>query len=317
MKDKLRVGTRRSALAKTQTRWVVQRLEEQGIECEIVEITSHGDQDRSQPLYEIEASGPGLFTKQLEQALLSREIDLAVHSLKDLPTLQPTELTVLAVPQREEASDVLICRRSHFDPNSPWGIRPGSRVGTSSLRREALLLSKANVRVASVRGNVPTRVQIVQKGELDAVVLADAGLNRLGLQLDPDLIRHSLGDTLFVSAPGQGALGIEGRQDLAPSLAKAVRSLQHEPTAAAVKWERHVLRELEGGCTLPLGVRCQQGPRGWQMHVFLGIAADGIAPTDKGTQAAWLGFHQREYNGTDPAKLASEAIGHFAAILKR
>lgn len=310
MPKKLRVGTRKSALAKTQTHWVVAELSKRRLECEVVEIVSPGDRDRTKPLYEIESEGPGLFTKHLEQALIEDRIDLAVHSLKDLPTLQPPELKVWAVPTREDCADVVVCRKDFYEPHSPWGIRSGATVGTSSLRREALLLSNSRLQVRSIRGNVPTRVQLAEKGEVDAVVLAAAGLNRLGLKLADNLVLHPLDDTVFVSAPGQGALGIEGRSDLQPEWRAAVESLQDDETAEQVRWERHVLRQLEGGCTLPLGVRCRRVNQQWEIYVFLGVH-DTIRQKTPGAVRNWTGFHRHSWKGADASLLAAEAIQYF------
>jgi hydroxymethylbilane synthase len=309
MVTRIKVGTRRSALAKTQTQWVVGELKSRGIECEIREIVSEGDREKSKPLYEIESSGPGLFTKQLELALQSGEIDLAVHSLKDLPTLQPPDLKVWAVPMRELCHDVVVCSSKAWDPQSPWGLRPGSSVGTSSLRREALLLWRAQLNVRPVRGNVPTRVRAVESGELDAVVLAQAGLNRLQLKFPPGVVCHALDNTDFVSAPGQGALAIEGRTDLPVAWRQAVESLNHLSSAEAVKWERHILRELEGGCTLPLGVRCRNADSDWEIFVFLGVNSGSD------TARRWTGFHHRSWKGSDPGVLAQNAISHFRGVL--
>lgn len=311
--EPIRVGTRRSALAKVQTDWVVERLSAAGLVCQIIEITSEGDQDQTKPLYEIESKGPGLFTKRLEQALIDREIDVAVHSLKDLPTVQPASLMVAAIPTREDARDVLVCHEEALDPKAPWGIREGACVGTSSLRREALLLSQAKLDVVSLRGNVPTRVRAVESGAVHAAVLALAGLRRLDLDIRKPLVVVELDERRFVSAPGQGALAIEVRTDLSPSVLKQISSLQDSVTAEETMWERYVLRQLEGGCTLPLGVRCYRRGGSWDLFVFLGLG-DAAAGSSK---KRWSEFHRRSWSGDKIQIVANEAVSYFLDVMKR
>jgi hydroxymethylbilane synthase len=242
----LRIGTRGSPLARWQAEWVADRLRGlyPDLEVVIVEIKTHGDRDRNTPLAQI--GGLGLFTKEIQRALLDGAVDLAVHSLKDLPTRGPEGLTLGAVPPREDLADALIAPR--------WwtldALPDGAAVGTGSLRRRAQLLHlRPGLSVVGLRGNVETRLNQALEGKLDAVVLAAAGLRRLGLDRH---VTERLGPPRFLPAVGQGALGIECRADDAPTLAR-LAALDDPPTRRAVVAERAALAELEGGCMIPLG----------------------------------------------------------------
>lgn len=303
----VRIGTRKSQLAKTQSTYILGLLQAQGVPCELVEIDSSGDKDRTKPLYEMEQVGsPGFFTKELEQALLRREIDLAVHSLKDLPTLQPEGLTVLAIPKREVTEDTLLAKADPASAHLPLGLASGARVGTSSLRREAQLLSvRPDLQIIPIRGNVPTRIRQVEEGKVDAVVLAQAGLNRL--QLTPaGLSRRVLTEDTFVPAPGQGALAVEGRVD-APEDVRAALARIHAPEAELeTRIERLILRELEGGCSLPLGVRCWAG-KPMKLKAFL-----GLLKSDKGAKIhVWQGFRSFDISGDSAETLVAQAVAYF------
>lgn len=304
-----RLGTRRSALAMTQANWVAEKLRAAGVACEIVPLVSEGDRDRETPLYEIETESPGLFTKHLQRELLAGSIDLAVHSLKDLPTLEPSGLRVASIPERELASDVLVIHPKAHAPGNPGYLVTGARVGTSSLRREAQLLSlRADLRVLPIRGNVPTRVDLVRRGEMQAVVLAEAGLRRLGLDL-AGLVSLPLPGDAFVPAPGQGALAVETREELQPPLEKALRSLRDERTVLETRVERAILRALEGGCTLPLGVRCEAGPGHLRVRAFLGLYREP-SPGNR----EWYRFERFDISGTDEHSLVAKTIAHFREV---
>ncbi len=307
----IRIGTRKSLLAKTQSTLILSSLKDLGVECELVEIESSGDKDRTKPLYEVELDGtPGLFTKELEQALLRNEIDLAVHSLKDLPTLQPPGLFVLAIPKREVTEDCLVFHAPKFHPQLPLGLHEGARVGTSSLRREAQLLAiRPDLKIESIRGNVPTRVKLAREGKFDAVVLAQAGLHRLNLSLD-GVVMKALPSDHFVPAPGQGALAVEGRGDLPPKVKDALAQF-HDPVAALeTRIERAILRELEGGCSLPLGVRCQAG-KPMKLKAFLGLL--DRSKTDK--SHAWKGFRSFDISGDAEETLVASTVAYFKEAL--
>lgn len=231
-----RVGTRGSRLALTQTRWLVDRLERAvpGSEWELARITTQGDRTTTA------LRGDGAFVKEIQRALAEGRIDLAVHSLKDLPTDPVEGLTLAAIPERADPRDALV--------GTPMGaLAPGARVGTGSPRRSAQARRlRPDVEVVFLRGNVPTRVAKVTEGELDAVVLAAAGLARLGIQ--PDQVFEP-GEML--PAPGQGALAVEVRADHY-DLIRAVSLVDDPSTRAAALAERAVLRALGGGCMLPV-----------------------------------------------------------------
>lgn len=241
----IRIGTRGSRLARWQADWVAERLRglNPGLRVDLIEIKTHGDRDRNSPLAAI--GGVGLFTKEIQRAVLDGSVDVAVHSLKDLPTQEPDELLLAAVPAREDVADALIAPQYQTIEALP----AGARVGTSSPRRRAqLLFLRPDLQVVTLRGNVETRLDQALLGRLDAVMLARAGLRRLGLERH---ITQRLEPSEFLPAVGQGALGIECRRDDAATLA-LVELLDEPATRRAVLAERAVLAALEGGCSLPM-----------------------------------------------------------------
>ena len=240
---KLRLGTRASALARWQADWVAARLTELGVEVELVPITTSGDRQQKGP---IEAVGsPGAFTKELQRALLEEQIDLSVHSLKDLPTDRVPGLCLAAVPPRAPVADALVCRNHASLDDLP----PGAVLGTGSLRRRSQLLHRRpDLQVNNIRGNVETRLRKLDRGDYDAVVLAEAGLERLGLA---GRITQILPMAIMLPAVGQGALGVETRDD-DPHVLATVGQLNHAPSLAAVLAERAMLSALEGGCLAPV-----------------------------------------------------------------
>ncbi|NBX76781.1 MAG: hydroxymethylbilane synthase [Proteobacteria bacterium] len=303
---KYRLGTRKSELALKQSESIQKLLEKKGCFTELVLIESEGDTQISKPLYEIESEGPGLFTKRLEKALLENKIDLAVHSLKDLPTLQPAELKVAAIPKRESAHDCLILLDSQFDASQFMGLREKAVVGTSSLRRQAQLKAvRPDLEVVSLRGNVPTRLNAVRSGKVDAIVLAEAGLNRLGISLE-GLRKQILPLERFVPAPGQGALAIEVRQDCPKDLLEAIQLLNDPATELSTQIERKILRELEGGCTLPLGVFCQKEGKTLNLKSFLGEEQG----REQGVPV-WVDFHRFDIQGAVEHTLVSQTVEYF------
>jgi hydroxymethylbilane synthase len=234
------IGSRGSALALWQARHVAERLEALGEASRIEIIKTSGD--RIQDVALARVGGKGLFTKEIEDALLAGAIDLAVHSLKDVPAALPEGLTLAAIPEREEPRDALIGRRLAE-------LRPGMRVGTSSLRRSAQLRAHhPGLEIGVLRGNVDTRLRRLDEGRYEAIVLAAAGLRRLGWQ---DRIAELIPVEIMCPAAGQGALAIETRrQGAARDLAAR---LDHAPSRAAVTAERALLGVLGGGCQVPVG----------------------------------------------------------------
>ncbi|WP_369242661.1 hydroxymethylbilane synthase [Streptomyces sp. R21] len=244
----LRLGTRRSKLAMAQSGQVADAVSQvTGRPVELVEITTYGDTSREQ-LAQI--GGTGVFVTALRDALLRGEVDFAVHSLKDLPTAQPDDLALAAVPLREDPRDVLVARDGLTFAELP----DGARVGTGSPRRMAQLNAYARnhgmtIETVPIRGNVDTRIGFVRKGELDAVVLAAAGLHRIGRI---DEVSDFLPVDTVLPAPGQGALAIECAADNADLIA-ALGELDDPLTRAAVTAERSLLAALEAGCSAPVG----------------------------------------------------------------
>ena len=242
---KLTFATRPSALARWQTQWVISALQEKhpNLTCEEKVITTQGDKILDKPLPEI--GGKGLFTQELESELLSGAVHCAVHSLKDLPVENPDGLTVGCIPTRTEVRDALISAKGYTLETLP----SASVVGTSSLRRAAqLLAARPDVSVKSLRGNVDTRLRKALDGQYDAIILAGAGLTRLGLE---GHVTQWLPLDVMLPAPGQGALGIQCRADDEETLA-LLSSIEDVLTRAAVTAERQFLLGLGGGCAVPV-----------------------------------------------------------------
>lgn len=247
MRNRLRIATRASKLALAQADIVRRSLEEAatGVQFSIVKVSTRGDRDKSDFLYK--SQSVGFFTSEVEHAILSERADIAVHSLKDLPTTSPQELLVGAVMKREAVADALL---SSGKVRSIEDLPVGAVVGTSSLRRIAQLKHlRADLKCVPLRGNVETRVRKVLSGEVDAAVVACAGLHRLGLA---DKISAVLDPEEFLTAPGQGALAVQIRTDDA-ELHQFVCRLDDEPTRLATDAERCVLAAMHGGCSIPLG----------------------------------------------------------------
>ncbi len=244
----LRLGTRGSPLARWQADWVTGELTRLGYRVEQVLITTQGDV-RTGALGSF--GGVGVFTKEIQRALLDGQIDLAVHSLKDLPTEHVPGLSLAAVPSREVPGDVLVSRHA----GGLDGLPAGARLGTGSTRRRAQLLHvRPDLQVLDIRGNVETRLAKLDAGDYDAIVLAEAGLTRLGLV---DRIQTVLPKTIILPAIGQGALGLETRDDDSRTQA-ALRSLDDPTTHQAVLAERAFLSTLRGGCLAPVGGWAQE-----------------------------------------------------------
>jgi hydroxymethylbilane synthase len=240
----LRMGTRASRLALAQSGAFAARLTEvTGVDVEVVPVSTEGDRTRT-PL--VEAGGAGVFVAELREVLASGEVDFAVHSLKDIPTYPDERLTLAAIPEREDVRDVVVAR----DGLTLGELPAGSRVGTGAPRRVAQLSALGlGIELVGVRGNVDTRISKVTNGDLDAVVLARAGLLRLGRE---DEATEVLDPIQVLPAPGQGALAVECRVD-DPTTAGLLGQLDHADTRAAVTAERRLLAELEAGCSAPVG----------------------------------------------------------------
>jgi hydroxymethylbilane synthase len=239
------IGTRGSKLALWQAEWVHARLRElePDLAVSLKRIKTAGDKILDAPLATI--GGKGLFVKEIEDALLRGEIDLAVHSMKDVPTHLPAGLEILAIPEREDPRDVLIT----LNKVSLKRLMPGSRIGTSSLRRQTQLLHyRADLSIQILRGNLDTRLRKLEAGEYDGIILAAAGIKRLGWS---DRVTEYLSPDVCLPAIGQGALALEGRADDG-FVREVVARLDHHPTRMAVTAERAFLERLEGGCQVPM-----------------------------------------------------------------
>lgn len=249
----IRIGSRKSQLALIQTHWVRDSLQQvfPGHRFEIHTMSTQGDKILDVALAKI--GDKGLFTQELETSMLEGDVDFAVHSLKDLPTRLPEGLTLGCVTEREDPSDALVVHQTHRDKQIDT-LPEGAIVGTSSLRRLAQLRHHyPHLRFKDVRGNLNTRLSKLDSGEYDALILATAGLIRMNMG---DRVHQVLPPEISLHAVGQGALGIECRGDDADTLA-LIGQLQHEPTAQRCYAERAFLRELEGGCQVPIGVNTQ------------------------------------------------------------
>ena len=307
----IKVGTRQSALALTQTGQVVDRLQqlaaETGFECrfEIVKIVTKGDRILDVTLSKV--GGKGLFVKEIEQALLSGEIDMAVHSMKDVPSERQSGLVLGAVPERADARDVLITN----GPEELDALQPGARVGTSSLRRQAQLLAhRPDLRVEPVRGNIDSRLRKLTEEGFDAIVLAAAGLARMGWG---DRISGYLPPELCIPAVGQGALGIECRADDA-DLRGLLAQLQHEPTALAVRAERAFLARLNGGCQVPIGAHAVLlEPDAADTASQQAAAAPAIRLTGMIGRPDGSELYRSSVSGTDPERLGRELAEELLA----
>jgi hydroxymethylbilane synthase len=239
------IGTRGSQLALWQAEWVQAQLKQMAPDLSVVlkRIQTSGDKIQDVPLAKV--GGKGLFVKEIEEALLQKEIDLAVHSMKDVPAVLPSGLQIICVPEREDARDAWLA----WNGNKLDALGLGGRVGTSSLRRQSQLLHvRPDLQIEMLRGNVDTRLRKLQEKHFDAIVLAASGLKRLGWD---EHITECLPVDVSLPAIGQGALGIEGRDD-DEFVIDLVSKLEHQPTRVAVTAERALLRRLEGGCQVPI-----------------------------------------------------------------
>jgi len=279
----IRLATRASLLARTQSGHVADALRElSGQDVEIVHVKSHGDADQSTPLASF--GGVGVFVAAVREAVLRGEADIAVHSLKDLPTEPAPGLVVAAIPLRQDPRDVLVTR----DGLTVMTLPLGARVGTGSPRRAAqLLAARPDLEVVPVRGNVDTRLRTVTDGTLDAVVLARAGLARLDRL---DAVSEAIEPDLMLPAPGQGALAVECRDvDVDAVLLDALRSLDDAATRAAVTAERSLLATLEAGCSAPVGAYATVSGEGEALLVHLTgnvVSLDGTVSVRKSVTGA-------------------------------
>lgn len=296
---KLIFATRPSALARWQTQWVIAALQKihPDLVCKEKVITTQGDKILDKPLPEI--GGKGLFTQELESELLSGAVHCAVHSLKDLPVENPEGLMIGCIPARAEVRDALISAKGCTLEDLP----SGAVVGTSSLRRAAqILAARPDLSTASLRGNVDTRLRKALEGQYDAIILAGAGLTRLGLEAH---VTQWLPLDIMLPAPGQGALAVQCREYDFETLS-VLSTLEHTPTRAAVTAERQFLLGLGGGCAVPVAAYADV------RHETLDISITGLVASPDGKKVIKVSG-----SGTDPMELgkqlAQEALNQGAA----
>lgn len=283
---KVRLGTRTSKLARWQAEWVAERLRQLGCAVELVEIATRGDLQRSAAIEEIGTRG--VFTKEIQRAILAGDVDLGVHSLKDLPTEPVGGLVLAAVPGRESSADVLVVgaasREQGAGSKASYSDLPrGALVGTGSLRRQAQLrYVRPDLQIEDVRGNVDTRLRKLDEGQFAAIVLAEAGLRRLGLE---SRITQVLPLDIMLPAVGQGALGIECRADDAQTRAM-LTPLEDDATRSAVTAERALLEHLRGGCMAPIGAlgRIEDGALHLSAVVLSSDGSKRLAANDSATR---------------------------------
>lgn len=267
MKELIKIGTRGSDLALWQAYFVKGELEKLGCDVELNIIKTQGDKIQHLSFDKLE--GKGFFTKEIEDALLTNAVDLAVHSHKDLETNQPEGLEIVAVSDREDPADILLIQKSALDSSKNLALKEGAVVGTSSARRKSLINAfRSDVEIKDLRGNVPTRIQKLRDGNYDAIVLASAGVTRLKLDLS-DFHVERLEPKEFVPAPAQGVLGLQIRSN-DDRVRKVVEQMNNADVKDLINIERGVLNKLNGGCQLPLGVYAEKVGNEFQVWTSLG-----------------------------------------------
>jgi hydroxymethylbilane synthase len=285
---------------------VARKLAALGHEVATSIISTAGDRVTDRTFAEVGSFG--VFVREIEAALMAGEIDVAVHSYKDLPSIGPEELIVAAVPERLDPADVLVTRTDQSAPDQPIPLRLGATVGTASARRQALLATaRPDLVIGLLRGNVPTRLSAVRTGRFDAIVLAGAGLARLERSPEGstriDLVLTRLDPRTFVPAPAQGAIAVQVRRD-ASAVREAVAQIDDRAAAEGLTAERALLARAQAGCSLPLGAWCQVGP-GDELLLVAVLGQDGG------------GLARAEGSGSDPVALADRVWERLAAAVTR
>ncbi|MEM1181965.1 MAG: hydroxymethylbilane synthase [Acidobacteriota bacterium] len=308
----LTLGTRGSKLALAQSGMVADRLRKLGAEVELQRISTRGDQQRDLAFQQIGA--PGVFVRELEAALERGDVDLVVHSFKDLPSVSPAGLEVAAIPGRRDAADLLMIRpEAHVEIGTGEGsssslpLADGATVGTASARRAALLGDlRPDLEVAHLRGNVPTRLDKLRSGDYDAIVLAAAGLDRLGDTLEDfttdDLVSHRLDPAVFTPAPSQGALAIQVRVPVSEAdrrIFDHVKRIDDDDARRVVQAERRLQALIEGGCQTAFGAWCRPGGGG---QLIMDAALGGRGPLRRTSGA-----------GPEPLELAERLSAELLA----
>lgn len=292
---KIIVGSRRSKLAMTQTKWVIEQLKKIApqYEFEIKEIVTKGDKILNVTLSKV--GGKGLFVKEIEQAMLDKEIDMAVHSMKDMPAVLPDGLVIGGIPEREDHRDALISK-NHVKFQD---LKPGAIIGTSSLRRSAQILAKRpDLEIKWIRGNIDTRLEKLKNEDYDAIILAAAGLSRMGWTAD--VVTEFLEPEICLPAVGQGALAIECRGN-DHELLSLLEKFTCQKASRAVHAERAFLNKMEGGCQVPIAGYAYVNEE--DTIVMTGLVASPDGKTIFKTQKL----------GTDPIQIGEETAEHLIA----
>jgi len=283
------IGSRGSDLALWQAHFVKSELERLGCSVELNIIKTKGDKIQNLSFDKLE--GKGFFTKEIEDALLTKEIDLAVHSHKDLETNPPEGLIISSVSDRANPADILLINKNSIDNSQKWGLKKGAIVGTSSARRKSQMLKyRSDVVINDLRGNVPTRINKLRQGDYNAILLAKAGVDRLETDLS-EFVEIVLNPAEFVPAPAQGVLGLQIRES-DQELNDILQKMNFPDVQKRINLERNVLNLLDGGCQLPLGVYCNEMN---ELYVSYAETIDGPC-------------HALKYNVTDFETQAREVI---------
>ena len=283
------IGSRGSDLALWQAHFVKSELERLGCSVELNIIKTKGDKIQNLSFDKLE--GKGFFTKEIEDALLTKEIDLAVHSHKDLETNPPEGLIISSVSDRTNPADILLINKNSIDNSQKWGLKKGAIVGTSSARRKSQMLKyRSDVVINDLRGNVPTRINKLRQGDYNAILLAKAGVDRLETDLS-EFVEIVLNPAEFVPAPAQGVLGLQIRES-DQELNDILQKMNFPDVQKRINLERNVLNLLDGGCQLPLGVYCNEMN---ELYVSYAETIDGPC-------------HALKYNVTDFETQAREVI---------
>ncbi|TCJ03091.1 hydroxymethylbilane synthase [Cytobacillus praedii] len=293
---KIIVGSRRSKLALTQTNWVIKQLKalDPSFEFEVKEIVTKGDRILDVTLSKV--GGKGLFVKEIEQAMLDKEIDMAVHSMKDMPAILPDGLVIGCIPAREDHRDALISKNHiRFDD-----LKPGAIVGTSSLRRAAQLLARRpDIEIKWIRGNIDTRLEKLETEDYDAIILAAAGLSRLGWA--SDVVTEFLDPDICLPAIGQGALSIECRGD-DEELLELLKKFTCNQTDSTVRAERAFLHKMEGGCQVPIAGFAELSDKGEIVLTALVGSPDGKI------------IYKEQITGTNPEEVGIAAANSLIKL---
>jgi hydroxymethylbilane synthase len=297
------LGTRGSDLALWQARFIKGFLQSEfGLKATIKEIVTVGDADHQSTFQQLD--GIGFFTKEIEDALLKKDIDIAVHSLKDLTTTLPEGLTLAALGFREDRRELLLVREEFYAEGAALPVKDGSVIGTASARRKAQVRHfNSTLQIKDIRGNVPTRIQKLRDGEYDAILLAAAGVKRLNSDLS-GLRAVTLDSEVFLPAPAQGVLGIEARAD-DHELLTTLAQIGDKATTIEVALERGLLKKFDQGCSLPLGVFTEAHP-GAEHRLFARLEVTD----DSGA----LSLREIDIRGTDPEEMVERAYAELTAV---